>query len=174
MQGSLWMAMALCRAEARSLTTSMRTAQYPAIGAAFIDGRRMDLDYLVRTRRRRRVRRVGTAMTNDGENLTNRQRDAHMIQECLESGLCLISRDAQACDEDRNAGVDAIDPEGFAARHVSREDARRMFDERLNDAAIRYLVKGSPQEQNMRIRVGSRVRVVYRSIWQPLEQPVFV
>ena len=103
-------------------------------------------------------------MTNDGEALTNRQRDAHMIEECRSGGFVLVTRDAQVIAEARSVGVDADDPEAFASRHVTREDARRMFDQRQDDAAIRYLVAGPPQEQNMRIRVGRCVREVYDEI----------
>ena len=113
-------------------------------------------------------------MTNDGDALSNRQRDAHMIQECRDDGLVLLTRDAQVIGEATHAAVDAVDPETFAARYLTREDARRMFEQRLGDAAIRYLVAGPPQEQNMRIRVGRTVGEVYGSIWQPLNQPVFV
>jgi hypothetical protein len=175
MQGSLWMAMALCRAGARSVTyqhENLRNIRRMAPPQSTPGAWTSTILYV-----------LGDGglfdgwerhMTNDGELLTNRQRDAHMIQACREGGLVLVTRDAQVIGEAKNANVDAVEPEPFAARYLTREDARRMFADRLGDAVIRYLVKGSPQEQNMRIRVGHTVREVYGSIWQSLAQPVFV
>jgi hypothetical protein len=175
MQGTLWMAMALCTAGARSVTyqhdnlrnilrlappRSTRGAWTSAILYVLGDGGVFD--------------GWERYMTSDGETLTNRQRDAHMIQECCSEGLVLVTRDAQVIGEAKRAGVDATEPEPFAARYLARDDARRVFGQRLGGAAIRYLVAGSPQEQNMRMRVGRTTREVYSHIWRPLEQPVFM
>lgn len=112
-------------------------------------------------------------MTNDGAALSNRDRDRHMVNECHTDGLVLVTRDAQVIDEARGVGVDATEPELFAARHLTREEARRMFDDRVGAAGIRYLVAGPPQEQELRMRAGRRIRELYAAIWQLSDQPWF-
>jgi hypothetical protein len=172
MQSSLWMAMALCRVGARSMTfthenlrnirrlappDSTRGAWTSAILYVLADGGVFE--------------GWERHTTNDGVELTNRQRDAHMIQACRTGGLVLITHDAQVIDEAQAVGVDAAKPETFAARYLTREDARRMFDERRRDAAARYLVAGTPQEQTIRMRVNRTIGDVYGGLWQPLDQP---
>lgn len=98
----------------------------------------------------------------------------HWQRECRADGLVLVTRDAEVLEEAQNAGVDAADPEVFAVRHLARDEARRIFAQRLDDAVIRYVVTGPPPEQDMRIRVGRTVREVYGHIWQPANQPVFM
>lgn len=175
MQDSLWMAMALCRAGARSITyehenlrnilrlappSSSRGAWTSAILYILGDGGCFD--------------GWEQHMTNDGIALTNPQRDAHMISECRDNGWVLVTNDVEANAEAARTGVDAATPAVFAARYLTREDARRMFAQRLGDAAIRYVVAGTSRERNMRIRVGRTLQEVYSSIWQPINQPVFV
>lgn len=175
MQGSLWLAMALCQAKAITVAyqhENLRHLRRLAPPGSFVGSWTATIIYL-----------LGDGgvfdgwerhLTNDGETLKNKQRDSYMIDICRADGLVLIMRDAAACEKARAAGVDAAEPEAFAARFLTREDARRMFDQRLNDAALRYLVAGPPQEQNMRIHVGRTTREVYRAIWQPPDEPVFV
>jgi hypothetical protein len=175
MQGSLWLAMALCQARAITLTyqhENLRNLRRLAPPGSFAGSWTSAILYF-----------LGDGgvfdgwerhLTNDAETLTNKQRDSYMVNECRTEGLVLITRDDGARDEARAAGVDAAEPEAFAARFLACDDARRMFDQKLGDAAIRYLVAGPPQEQNLRIRVGRTTREVYGAIWQPLDEPVFV
>lgn len=132
MQGSLWMAMALCEAGARSITyqhenlrnilrlappSSTQGAWTSSILYVLGDGGVFD--------------GWERHMTNDGQALTNRQRDAHMIQVCRDDAMVLVTRDAQVIGEASRVGVDAVDPETYAVRYLTREDARRMFEQRL-------------------------------------------
>jgi hypothetical protein len=96
--------------------------------------------------------------TNDGEKLSNRQRDQHMVTECAADKLVLITRDEEVIVEASTAGVDGCDPEAFAARHISREDAATTFQERLWDAVLGYVSVGPPGSEMRRFAAGRAAR----------------
>ena len=173
-QGSLWMAMALCRAGARSVTYQHENVRN-ILRMAPPDSERggwtstilwMLGDHGV-------FDGWGRNMTNDGRNLTNRERDRHMVAECRSDGLVLVTRDAEVIGEARAVGVDAADPETFAVRHLTREDARRTFDERMGTAALGYVVASPAHEHELRMRAGRRVREIFTAVWQSPNEPLF-
>jgi len=174
MQGSLWMAMALCEARAISVSFqhenlnnilrmappgSERGGWTSAILYVLGDGGVFD--------------GWERFLTNDGLGLSNRNRDRHMVNECRTGGLVLVTRDDQVIGEARNVGVDVAEPEAFAARYLTRDAARRMCEERVATATFRYLTRGPVGEHELRMRIGHRIRELYGAIWQPPDQPWF-
>jgi hypothetical protein len=123
LQGSLWMAMALCRVRARSISyqhENMRNILRLAPPASTRGAWTSTILYMLGDHGvfdgwERHV-------TNVGETLSNRDRDRLMVTECQAKGLVLITRDDQVISEASATGVDAIGPEAFATRHMSRDE----------------------------------------------------
>lgn len=166
LQGSSWMAMALCRVEARSIGfqhENMRNILRIAPPNSQAGGWTSTILYMLGDH--------GVwdgwekHVTNDGATLTNRQRDAFMVAECKSQRLVLVTRDEQVIGEAHAAGVDAVKPEPFASRHITLEDARSMFAQRLFDASMGYVVAGPPGEQELRMAAGRNAREVFAAIW---------
>jgi hypothetical protein len=112
-------------------------------------------------------------LTNDGVTLSNRDRDRHMVNECRTDQLVLVTRDAQVLREAQALGVDALLPELFAVRHLTREAARRLFGERLAVAVDRYVATGSGEDPAVRNSAGAAIQEVYAAIWSPPDEPWF-
>lgn len=170
MQGSLWMAMALCRGLVQSvhyghegLNVLVQIAPPGTdIGAwtsvvLYVLG---DGDVLAGWER---------AYTMDGQGLPNRDRDRLMVRHCIEDGLILITRDQQVIREACAQMVDVVEPEDYAARVLERGAARAMFLQRLALATSRYVAQGGPpQERTDRVSEMGIVTELYTSIWEPL------
>jgi hypothetical protein len=142
-------------------------------------------------------------MTASGEGLSDRDRDRLIVRVCAPNPivapipsitpererlmaealatlrvhtpgpLVLVTRDARLIREATAVGVDAIDPEAFGARAMTREAARVMFEARLDQAISRYIARGPLGEWLLRIRAMDRVRKLHAAIWTPPEQPWF-
>jgi hypothetical protein len=87
--------------------------------------------------------------------------------------LILLTRDARLIREARAEGVDADEPEAFAARTLTREAAHTMFVERLERAIDRYIARGPLHEWLLRRYAMDRVRELHAAIWAPTNQPWF-
>lgn len=107
------------------------------------------------------------AITSTGSDLTNRQRDRHMIEICATSRLLLLTRDEQVIDEAKAAGVIAMTPEAYAVTVMPRSLAERMFMDRLDVAARRYVENGPADRREQWVRNMKAVRATYQYIWKP-------
>lgn len=174
LQGSLWMAMALCRANAISKTYQHENLRNILRIAPPGSNRGAWTSTIVWM-----VAEHGVFsgwemhMTNEGETLSNRQRDKHMVAQCAAEKLVLLTRDEQVISEALAAGVDAVKPEAFAARHITRAEASAMFQQRLWDAVMRYVSKSPPGEEVLRFRAGQAAREAFAAVWQPPSAPWF-
>jgi hypothetical protein len=142
-------------------------------------------------------------MTASGEGLSDRDRDRLIVRACASNPitalipgitaerehlmtqalaairvhtpgpLILITRDARLIREATAAGVDAADPETFAAREIPRDAARVMFKSRLERAISRYIARGSLDEWLLRVQATDRLRQLYAAVWTPPNQPWF-
>lgn len=120
-QGSLWMAMALCRVGARSVTYQHENVRN-ILRMAPPDSERGGWTSTI-------VWMLGDHgvfdgwerhMTNDGANLTNRERDRHMVAECRSDGLVLVTRDEEVIGE-----AHAVVVPGFRRRRAADAPASR-------------------------------------------------
>lgn len=173
-QGSLWMAMALSILKAHTITfehENYRNIQKLAPPGSARGGWTATILYMLGDHG---VFDGWTAsMTNDGESLSNRDRDRHMVKECATDKLVLVTRDEKVIREAQAAGVDVARPEAFAARYITREDARRMFEGRVRNAAWSYLVAGPSWEHEMRMQKGQEARQLLEVVWRSPSTPVF-
>lgn len=142
-------------------------------------------------------------MTTSGERLSDRDRDRLIVRVCAPNPivapvpgitpererlmaealaeirvhtpgpLALVTRDAGLIRQARAAGVDAAEPESFAARTMTREAARAMFEARLEQAISRYIARGSLDKWLLRVRAMERVRQLHGAIWAPPDKRWF-
>src|SRR6185436_5508845 len=140
-------------------------------------------------------------MTTSGELLSDRDRDRLIIRACAASPimspipgitperevrlsqalreirahtsgpLTVITRDGRLIREAARVSVDAADPETFAARTMSRDAARGMFESRFDQAMSRYIARGPMDEWLLRVRATDRLRQLYAAVWTPPDQP---
>jgi len=204
MQGALWMAMALCRLGAVSLTyqhENLRNILRLAPPDSEVGAWTSTILYVLGDGGV--FRGWERLMTASGEGLSDRDRDRLIIRACAQTPivapipgitsereqlmaealatirehtpgpLVLVTRDGRLIREATAAGVDATDPEAFAARTMTREAARAMFEARLEQAISRYITRGPLGEWLLRVRAMERVRELHVAIWTPPEQPWF-
>lgn len=204
MQGSLWMAMVLCRLRAVSVTyqhENLRNILRLAPPDSEVGGWTSTI-----------VWQLGDGgvfsgwdrlMTTSGKALSDRNRDRLIVRACAANPittpipgitpereqimaealaeirvnapgpLVLVTRDRQVLREATAAGVDAVDPETFAARTMTRDAARAMFEARLEQALDRYIARGPLNEWRLRVYATDRVRQLYTVVWTPPDQPWF-
>lgn len=175
LQGSLWMAMALCRLDASTVTyqhENLRNILRLAPPESEVGGWTSTIVYVLsdggvfRGWERR--------MTSIGETLSDRNRDRLITRECVSGPIALVTRDARLTREAIAAGVDATNPETFAERTIAREAARLMFESRLEQAIDRYVARSSLDEWLLRTHAMDRVRQLHEAVWSPLDQPWFL
>lgn len=171
MQGSLWMAMALCKLGAltvsyqhENLTNILRMAPPGSnrgvwtSGIVYVLGDGGVFDGWDRN------------VTNAGAGLSNRDRDRLMVSECKVGGMVLVTRDAQVIKEAVIVGVDAAEPEPFAGRTLTLEDARDMFMTRMDRATAAYVAK-TPTENRLAMEAAmTALTELYQYIWSPAGQ----
>ena len=105
----------------------------------------------------------------DGAGLGDRARDRLMVDKCREHNLSLVTRDKGIpMERARAVGVVAVDPETYAAAVLTREIAREMFLERLDAAAIAWVVAEPSRGLYLERRVDSMLVILrmYRWIWE--------
>lgn len=146
-QGSLWMAMALCAQRATTISYLHETSR--TVFKIAPPDTRIGLPTVAVFR----VLIPGGVFdgwerveTNDAAALGNRARDRYMADECHRRGLVLVSRDAGALSYASSLGVRAVSPEDYARSALSRDDARLMFLRRLDRALLHaaYEATGFP------------------------------
>jgi hypothetical protein len=174
LQGSLWMAMALCKVGARSVTYRHENERNIKRIAPPGSKRGVWTSAIVWMLGDHGVFDGWEKhMTNDAEALSDRQRDKHMAAECRDAKLVLISRDAKLIREALALGVDAAKPEEYAARFLKREEASAMFQQRLWDAVMRYVSKSKAGEEVRCFNAGCAARDAFAAVWQSPSQPWF-
>jgi hypothetical protein len=205
LQGALWMAMALCRLRAVSLSyqhENLRNILRLAPPDSDVGDWTATIVYVLGDGGV--FQGWDRLMTSSGERLSDRDRDRLIIRACAShpittpvpnitperarlmadalatirehtpGPLALVTRDADLIRRARAEGIDADEPEPFAARTLTRDEARQMFDARLEWAMARYVARGPFDEWLLRVRAMEPVRQVHDAIWTPAERPWFL
>jgi hypothetical protein len=174
MQGSLWMAMALCRRNAVSVTfdhENLDNIQRLAPPDSEVGGWTSTILYVLGDGGVfRGWHRLATSI---GRDLTNRNRDRLMEKTSRDDQLILVSRDARARREATAMKVDAVTPEEYAERVMTREDARTMFEVRSHQALSRYIAVGTLDDWLLKTAAMDNVGRLPRAIWSPPDEPWF-
>jgi len=135
---SLWMAMALCRR--RAVTISYDHEVYRSIWKVAPPNTRLALPTkaLFNALMPNGLFNGWTmTLSNAGVSLGNRARDRLMVDLCRDDALLFISRDDDALGYAASQGVLGVYPEHYAVDTMPLLEARAMFLSRLDQAALR-------------------------------------
>ena len=169
MQGTLWMAMALCQQSALTLSYShegtRNFAKHCPPGSDLYEWSRLILFVL----HDGGVFAGWTdATTSTGSDLGNGPRDTRMAELCAGAHpMTLITWDPGAARKARARSARAVEPQEYAAEVLVRSLAERLFMARLDIALARYVESGPPEQRDVRSRKVRGVRPVYEYIWKP-------